>query len=169
MDRSLCIHFACLSVWLFFCLFDCIQKTSKRLNRSGLNFVWDLTWSKGRFKDDKKLASNKIRYSLKFQNSRNFFINLRPFFVFVLQWYKEKIFTIEIKNGREAPLSLVNIYEVWSISFAKIFLGVLLEVSALKLFFKFTIFILETFLARLASSRLLLWCKETILWTLMAV
>ena len=30
-------------------MFVCIQKASKRLNRSGLNFAWDLTWPKGRF------------------------------------------------------------------------------------------------------------------------
>ena len=37
-------NLACLGV----CLFVCIQWTSKRLNRSNPNFVWDLTWPQGR-------------------------------------------------------------------------------------------------------------------------
>ena len=41
----LSIYIRCLSV----CLFFCIQWTSKRLNRSGPNFVWDLTWPQGKF------------------------------------------------------------------------------------------------------------------------
>ena len=44
-----------------------------------------------------KLASNKIRFSLNFKKPRNFFLRNRQFFVFLLQCYKEKMFTIEIQ------------------------------------------------------------------------
>ena len=50
-DIEFVTEFPCLSGHpvhcLFVCLSVCIQKTSKRLNRSGPNFVWDLTWSRG--------------------------------------------------------------------------------------------------------------------------
>ena len=36
------INLVCLSVCLFGCLFVCIQSTSKRLDRSGPIFLWDL-------------------------------------------------------------------------------------------------------------------------------
>ena len=39
-----------LLVSLFVWLSVCIQKTSKRLNQSGPNFVWDLTWPQSDFK-----------------------------------------------------------------------------------------------------------------------
>ena len=42
-------YIICLSVYLFVLVFACIQWTSKRLNRSDPNFVWDLTWSSGKF------------------------------------------------------------------------------------------------------------------------
>ena len=45
---NLYINLACLSV----CLFVCIQYTSKRLNRSGPNFLWVITWPQGRFMND---------------------------------------------------------------------------------------------------------------------
>ena len=48
---------------------------------------------------------------------------------------------------------------MWSISFANIFLGVLLEISALNFFLISLYLFWINFLAMLASSRLLLWCK----------
>jgi len=83
---------------LFVCLFVYIQYTTKRLNLSGPNSVWDLTWYQGRFNrwlKFPKLASNKIQFSLNFKNPRIFFFNPRTF-------YKEKMFTIEIGDVREA-------------------------------------------------------------------
>ena len=47
------IYFACLYVFLSFC----VQKTSKRLNRSGPNFVLDLTWPQGRFMKDQNFKN----------------------------------------------------------------------------------------------------------------
>jgi len=58
--------------------------------------MWDLTLPPGRFMDDtnfKKIASYKISISSNFKNQR-FFVN---------NVYKEKMFTIEIEDGREAP------------------------------------------------------------------
>ena len=47
------IYIYTLHVFLSVCLSVCIQLMSKRLNRSGPNFVWDLTWPQGRFMDDR--------------------------------------------------------------------------------------------------------------------
>ena len=82
---------------LLFCLFVCNHQTSKRLNRSGPNFVWNLTWPQGRFMGNqnfKKLASNKIRFSLDFKKSTKFFLNPLTFLFLFYNVYKEKMFTI---------------------------------------------------------------------------
>ena len=52
--------FIYLYIYFVFCLFVCIQKTSKRLNRSGPVRVYG--WPKFQ-----KLVSNKIRLSLNFE------------------------------------------------------------------------------------------------------
>ena len=75
------------SVQLFFIIFIyyllawfsvCIQLTSKRLNRSGPDFLWDLTWTKG-----KVYGKANFRFCLftkldfwKFFNPRNFFLTM---------------------------------------------------------------------------------------------
>ena len=47
------LYIFCLSVFLSVSLsVVCIQETSKRLNRSGANFLWDLTWPQERLMDD---------------------------------------------------------------------------------------------------------------------
>ena len=50
-NSNLYINLACLSVCLGVCLFVS-NKSSKRLNRSGPNFLWDITWPQGRFMND---------------------------------------------------------------------------------------------------------------------
>ena len=50
---------------------------------------------------------NKIHFALNFENPQFYFLNPRTFlFVFVLlhNTKKEKMFTIKIEDGREAPL-----------------------------------------------------------------
>ena len=56
------INLACQSVCLFVCLFVWIQKTSKRQNQSGPNFVLDLTWSQGRFTANQFFKYVMIKY-----------------------------------------------------------------------------------------------------------
>ena len=51
----------------------------------------------------KKLASNKNGFSLNFENPRIFFYKSVNFFSFFLQCIQEKMFTIEIEDGCEAP------------------------------------------------------------------
>ena len=46
------IHILCVSVWVFVCLCPIIKKGQKRLNRSGPNFLWGLTWPHERFMDN---------------------------------------------------------------------------------------------------------------------
>ena len=51
----------------------------------------------------KKLPFNKIRLSLNFENTRIFFINPLTLLLLFYNVYKEKMFTIQIEDGREAP------------------------------------------------------------------
>ena len=68
------IYLLCLGV----CLFVCIKKTSKRLNQTGPNFLWDLTWPGRRYMNNKilKIRSKKfkIRFSLNFWLDRFFLL-----------------------------------------------------------------------------------------------
>ena len=51
----------------------------------------------------KKLASNKTRFLLNFENLRNFFYTTANSFVFALQCIQRKNVTIEIEDERETP------------------------------------------------------------------
>ena len=74
------------------------------MNRSGPNFVWDLI-SVYRWSKFQKFASNTIRFSINFKNPRNIFTKSAKFCLFLFyNIYKEKMFTIEIEDGRESPL-----------------------------------------------------------------
>ena len=70
-------------VYIYFaCLFVCIPKGSKQLNRSGLNILSDLAWLQGRFVD-----------------SRRFFIKSRNFCLFLFyNVHKENMFTMKIED-----------------------------------------------------------------------
>jgi len=119
------IYFACLAVCLFVS-----NKLSKRLNPSEPNFVWDLTWPKGKvygWSKFQKLASNKIRISLNLKNPQNFFIKF-PNFVLM---YTMKLLTIEIEDRSEAPWKLcvvnLNCYCIYVICSKIIFIFYLLR------------------------------------------
>ena len=81
VNFHLYIYFACLSV----CLYSINVKTAERL----------------------KLYKICLHQNFIFENFENpqilFFIKSAKFFVFVLQCIQEKIFTNEIKDGRNAP------------------------------------------------------------------
>ena len=52
-----------------------------------------------------KLAYNKIRFPLNFENPRNFYMKSANFVLFrFYNVFKDTIFTVEIEDGREAPL-----------------------------------------------------------------
>ena len=76
-----------LSVCLSVCLFVCIQYTSKRLNRSGPNFLWDIMWPQGKFMNDKnfkKCVLKVINFVKKNSwKSVNFFLKIRRKFLFL--------------------------------------------------------------------------------------
>ena len=62
--------YICLSVCP--CLSVCIQQTSKRLNRSGPNFVWNLKWPQERFMDAqnyKNVCPKVFCFLLNFENA----------------------------------------------------------------------------------------------------
>jgi len=89
----LCLS-VCMSGYLFIYLLVCLCPiNAKRLNRSGPNFMWDLTWPQGRFTDDPnfKYLPNRIRFSLNL-NHEFFLIKSEKFFcVFLLQWENVQI------------------------------------------------------------------------------
>ena len=110
------INLACLSGCYGVCLFVCTQQTSKRLNRSGTNFLWDITWPQGRFMikiSNICLHQNSIFIKfLKILKIQEIFCeNPRIMFVLFYDVHIENMFTINSGDGREAPskASVINI------------------------------------------------------------
>ena len=71
----------------------CIQKTSKRLNRLGPNFVCDFTWPQGRFMNDQNFKNLylKVFYVCKILKLREQILwNPQTFFAFVLYCTKRR-------------------------------------------------------------------------------
>ena len=124
----LSMYILCLFWCLGVCLSVCIQKTSKRLNQSGPNVVWDLTWPQGRFIDSQNFKIETpldTRFSLSFDNPWNFFIKSANFFCFCFTMYtKRKWCSIKIKDEHEALWkpsllykarpSSISIVNIWS-------------------------------------------------------
>ena len=51
-----------------------------------------------------KKASNKIRFSINFENPRNVFLKIRELFIAIFfNVYEEKMFTIAKEDWRKAP------------------------------------------------------------------
>ena len=97
------IYFACLSI--------CVQLTSKRLNRLGLNFLWDLTWPQGMFMDAqnfKKLSPNFFDFCKILKCAKKYY-EIGKLFIYVLYCTKRRCsqimpqLKVEIEDGREAP------------------------------------------------------------------
>ena len=94
------------------CLFVCIQLISKRLNRSGPNFVWDLTWPQGRFMNDQNFKNLCLKVFIfeKFWKCAKKYYEIRKLFCFCFILYKEKMFrdkaTIKSWNRRWARSAL---------------------------------------------------------------
>ena len=85
------IYILCLSICMFVCLFGCLFGCSfvfiqkKRMNRSGPNFVWDLTWPQGMFMNCQisKISLQQNSIFIKFWKYTKFFDKIRKFFCFL--------------------------------------------------------------------------------------
>ena len=77
------IYFACV------CLYPI---NVKRLNRSGLKFVWDLTWPQERFMNDQnfKISLQLNLIFIKFLKINNFFYKIRQVFCYCFTMYKKR-------------------------------------------------------------------------------
>ena len=128
-----------LLVYLFVCLFVS-NKKSKRLNRSGPNFLWDIY-------PREVLWMIKISNICLHQNSifikflkilkihEIFCENPRIIFVLFFDVHKENMFTINLEDGREAPskaskiyseISWTAIYGNWLIVLLRLFIDLLI-------------------------------------------
>ena len=86
------IYFACQ----FVCLFESNKRQNGWTDRD--YFLLDLTWPQERLMNDQKLYSDKIRFTLNFENPRNSFMTSANFF-----WSCFTMYSIEIEDGREVP------------------------------------------------------------------
>ena len=91
-----------LSVWVSVCVFV-FNKRQKGVSDPAQIFLGTshdpeklFRWSKFQ-----NLASNKIRFTLNFENLLNFFIKSAKFLFLFYYVYQEKMFTIEVEDGRE--------------------------------------------------------------------
>ena len=102
-------------ICLFVCFFFCIQKTSKRLNRSGSNFLCDLTWPQGRFMNRKKLKNLcfKVFYICKFLKMREKILWNPQTFLFLFYTVRREDTdkaTIKSWNRRWVRSTLLHVY-----------------------------------------------------------
>ena len=83
LSGSVCFLFVCLFVCLSVRLYlVCFQSTSKRLNRSGPSFVWDLTWPQEGCMDAQNPTDSVKRFwfLLNLENARKNIIKSASFF-----------------------------------------------------------------------------------------
>ena len=102
MVQSISIYILCLSVCLFVCLF---VSNKRQISWIEFNFYAGHHMTQGKvygWSKFQKLASNKIRFSLNFENPQNIFYKVCHFFFTI--YTKKKMFTIEIEDWRVAPL-----------------------------------------------------------------
>ena len=99
--------FVCLSVRLYLVYF---QSTSKRLNRSGPSFVWDLTWPQEGCMDAQNPTDSVKRFwfLLNLENARKNIIKSASFFL-MLELIEPKL-KVEIENASEASIKAYLIY-----------------------------------------------------------
>ena len=100
------------TLFVFVCLFVCIQYRSKRLNRSGPNFVWDLMWPQGRFMNDqnfKNLCWKGFSFCKILKMHEKILWNPQTIFSKFLYCTKRRCtqikpkLKVEIEDAREAP------------------------------------------------------------------
>ena len=117
---NLYINLACLSVCLFVCLFVSNKRQNGWTDRAQIFCGTSRDPREGLWMIKIQIfVSIKIRSSLnffKFWKSTKFFVKIRElFFVLFYDVHKENMFTINLENGREAPLRLKYIYlYIWT-------------------------------------------------------
>ena len=99
------MYILCLSVlsWVFACLFVSNKHQNDWTNPAQILCATSHDPREGLWMIKiKKLVSNKILFSLNWK-PRNYFYKIRELFLFLFyNAYKEKMFTIEIEDGRKA-------------------------------------------------------------------